>query len=266
MTEPLSVDDAFKILGVAETAEHDEITKAYHQLSRQFHPDANGGDGEKQAQINEAYEVALSNRRGLMPLEVRRAITTLERGLVSQRAHMDADQLVRSAIRLQTTPWQQLKYVSLIMGGFAAFFGWFAKDATPFLHLLDPFEGDGIRLMAIMLAATAGSLQFIVKYVENSIESFKDALGDEGYCLEILEHSLKDCSETSEFSTNDLHARRRSLLSKLPSPPPLSEDDRKLVALKALEHGLIEKVPENRTRYRFTSYGLRRLNDAKNSP
>ncbi|MDC3333052.1 J domain-containing protein [bacterium] len=51
--------DYYKILNVNKTASSDDIKKSYRKLARDHHPDK-GGEGEKFAEISEAYEV-LSN-------------------------------------------------------------------------------------------------------------------------------------------------------------------------------------------------------------
>lgn len=46
----------YDTLGVTEQATKEEIKKAYRQLSKQHHPDMNGGDDSKFKEIAEAYE------------------------------------------------------------------------------------------------------------------------------------------------------------------------------------------------------------------
>ncbi|HWE56372.1 MAG TPA: molecular chaperone DnaJ [Acidimicrobiales bacterium] len=49
--------DYYKVLGVAENADHKEIGKAYRKLAKQYHPDANPGSEDRFKEISAAYEV-----------------------------------------------------------------------------------------------------------------------------------------------------------------------------------------------------------------
>jgi len=54
--------DYYEVLGIARTADGEEIKRAYRRLAMKFHPDRNDGDGKAEAEIKfkecaEAYEV-----------------------------------------------------------------------------------------------------------------------------------------------------------------------------------------------------------------
>lgn len=49
--------DYYNILGVAKTANQDEVKKAYRRLAHEHHPDKNGGSDVKFKEINEAYQI-----------------------------------------------------------------------------------------------------------------------------------------------------------------------------------------------------------------
>jgi len=47
----------YQTLGVEQTATQDEIKKAYRKLSKEHHPDVNGGDDTRFKEIAAAYDI-----------------------------------------------------------------------------------------------------------------------------------------------------------------------------------------------------------------
>jgi molecular chaperone DnaJ len=50
------MQDYYKILGIKENANQEEIKRAFHQLAYKHHPDRPGGNEDKFKEINEAYQ------------------------------------------------------------------------------------------------------------------------------------------------------------------------------------------------------------------
>ncbi|MBW1709716.1 MAG: HEAT repeat domain-containing protein [Deltaproteobacteria bacterium] len=56
----------YQLLGVAQDAESEEISKAFRALALHHHPDIKGGNGQRMREINEAYEVLSHPARRLI--------------------------------------------------------------------------------------------------------------------------------------------------------------------------------------------------------
>ena len=53
----LNADDACALLGVTKNTPHDVVKKKWKKLALEYHPDREGGDRDKFAKLNEAYQV-----------------------------------------------------------------------------------------------------------------------------------------------------------------------------------------------------------------
>ena len=58
--------DFYEVLGVARTAEHEAIRRAYRRLARQYHPDLNPSAAEQFKEISAAYDVVSDPARRAM--------------------------------------------------------------------------------------------------------------------------------------------------------------------------------------------------------
>lgn len=59
--------DPYQVLGISHDAGEEEITKAYRQLAKKYHPDLHPNDPEaaaKMAEINEAFDMIKNGRAG----------------------------------------------------------------------------------------------------------------------------------------------------------------------------------------------------------
>src|SRR5881398_1755154 len=62
----MAKQDFYDILGVAKSADADELKRAYRKLAMQFHPDRNAGDNsaeQKFKDISEAYDVLKDDQK-----------------------------------------------------------------------------------------------------------------------------------------------------------------------------------------------------------
>src|ERR1051325_9842938 len=62
----MAKQDFYDILGVAKSADADELKRAYRKLAMQYHPDRNSGDKtaeQKFKDINEAYDILKDDQK-----------------------------------------------------------------------------------------------------------------------------------------------------------------------------------------------------------
>jgi hypothetical protein len=258
LTEKMSLEEAYRLLGISEESDLDAVTRAYRELSKKHHPDVPGGDDDKQTEINQAYQLLEASFKGgqLVPVEIRRAVEIVERGVAAQRAANQLNDLAAKLKRRRSRVWQQLKYMALVSAGLAGALGWFGDD------LFKASFGDAanlqLQIFALILAGFAGLLQFIVQYQSTSVDSFIYDLTDESFCAEILVEQLigngSDSLPRDAFSYDDLAGppdqRRVGSAFHLVLGAP--EERLRLVLLKGIEHGMIEEVSKIPRRYKIT--------------
>ena len=55
--------DPYQLLGIPRAASAEQIRRRYHQLSRVFHPDKQGGTNEAMKRLNQAYDSICKERK-----------------------------------------------------------------------------------------------------------------------------------------------------------------------------------------------------------
>jgi hypothetical protein len=266
----MSPDEAFRLLELSADCGQSDVTKSFHELSRRYHPDTGDGDGNKQALLNEAREVAtaaIADRKTLIPLQLQQTVREFEQSLAAERAARQATEFTASVKRKRVRPLQRLKYAALIVAAAAAAIGWFGENLLPdtlkivlsdFLHLpsnispdQDPIR-EGFKKAAIWLGALAGVLQFFVQRNSYLIESYTELLSDPETCAFELAAAL-EYGNSKEVKASDIAVKPRDIedpflkfLARRSDIDP--EDRRRLLLLKAVEHGLLQSVdPKNVT-------------------
>jgi hypothetical protein len=105
----MTIEQAFQVLGIAADSDEAAIAKAYHELSSLHHPDKAGGDSDRQAEINEAHEIALAaagDNRALVLIRNTQALNEVKALVLSEQAARKATEQVALAKRRGVGPLQ----------------------------------------------------------------------------------------------------------------------------------------------------------------
>ena len=257
----MTVDEAYKTLGIVKDATLRDATKAYHELSKDMHPDTSGqGSVDDQARLNEAHEVVVANlQRGsagdLVPVEVKQAVQVLERGIARQVASREIEAVVKRLTNRRIRPIQSMKYMAFLFAGFAAFFGWLSNDVGIGIAF-DPEMLKMSKLMAVMLGTIGGTMQFLVQHQTHMVESFRDMMSDEEQCAAFL--SASGVKPEDSFTISDLrNDENRGGHHSFFTPGSILSLNRRerinLALLKGVEIGIIEHPANSRLRYQVTA-------------
>jgi hypothetical protein len=99
---------SYTVLGLKPGADRDAIEKAYRRLIKRYHPDREGGDGKRAAEINRAY----FELRGRRPQAIERDGTSgIDEAIYRRRAHRSRVPLARR----RKLPWRRLLLVGIVM-------------------------------------------------------------------------------------------------------------------------------------------------------
>src|SRR5438067_1267724 len=114
----MTPSEALAILGLSEGADEAAIKEAYRRLSLESHPDRPSGDAEEQAQINEAYDVAISMISADQSLTLRttQSLRRVESALLVERSARQVDSEAKAIKRRRRRPLHRLRNIALVVG------------------------------------------------------------------------------------------------------------------------------------------------------
>jgi hypothetical protein len=252
----MTVEQAFQVLGIAADSDEAAVTKAYHELSELHHPDKVGGDGDRQAEINEAHEIALAaagESRALVLIRNTQALNEVKALVLSEQAARKATEQVATAKRRGVGPLHRMKTISWLAGGAAAVAAFIPDKILPLMpkdqqDLWKPMFG----MTTAMLAILGGFFQFRATRLSNQIDAFSDELDDPRGCAQALASILhyEDVAVVDESRIRPADAHHHpprnplDLLQGVVLPRFSYEIEReRIIQLKAIQHGLLTAIP-----------------------
>ncbi len=251
----MTVDQAFQLLGIPVNSDEAAIAKAYYELSQLHHPDKPGGDGDRQAEINQAHEIALAaagEDRALVLIRNTQALNEVKALVLAEQAARKATEHVATAKRRGVGPLHRMKTIAWLAGGVTAIVAFIPDKILPLLpkdqqDLMKPMFG----MTTAMLAIVGGFFQFRATRLSNQIDAFADELDDPRGCAQALASILhyEDVAvvDESRIRPADIHHSPWNpidLLQGMVSRGISYEVEReRLIQLKALQHGLISAIP-----------------------
>jgi hypothetical protein len=249
----MTLEEALEILGLASHCDQAELTRAFHTLSKNYHPDINSESGEYQLKLNEARDIVsayLLESKALVPLQVRHAIQKFENTLSAERAARQVRETASAAKVIRARPLQKIKYLTLVLAAFAVAVGWFGENilpnvfndianATPNEILLYQHVFKGA---AFVFGAASALLQLVIQRQSLLIEQFVDNLDDAEVCAKRLAKAVR-FEDRSQLTQDEIAApgnRLGPITQLLVAPDPI--DAKRILVLKSIEHGLLKTI------------------------
>lgn len=252
--------EALRLLGLDESATHEEVKEAFRQLARRSHPD-HGGDADDFLRLVEARDVALGDGGGssLMHLRDVRDIVVAATGAMAERdrrrdRHEETEAVVRHLVRVRTTRLRRLRRSLTLLSLVSAVVGGLSQS----IRLIPSFERTwangltiGFGTLALVLGLAIAAVTQQVTDVQANIDEVSETLDDRTNLVRIIRTVLASAGVEAPWTTDswfqavavwfgDAHGRweSRDGLPRYAHRVGVNEFAR-LVLAKAKEHEVI---------------------------
>jgi DnaJ domain len=272
--QDITLEDAYKTLELGPEATVAEVHRSFRELSRKYHPDASKDDGRQQTKLNRARDLLIrrEDNRQLITITVKREIQQIEKAISSQQSAAQLTDFVSATKRRRTQRVQAIKYSAILLAAICAGVGWL-NDGDFSVFMFAYFRSYAYlgRELTYWLGGLAGLLQLFVAHQNFLVESEKERLVDEDYCFWQLEKIGGEGLQKPEgFTARELRSNFRSDLFDFPTDTfsrrmisfylaPFRlfflrpEERVRMTLLKALEHGIIENIPNSKRVFRMST-------------
>ncbi len=246
--DEMSIEKAFEVLGLPMEADSAALKKAYRKCAMLSHPDKATGSEEKMKEIQEARKLVaafISGKNAIVPLTNKHTIQRFDESLIKDRAARQANESARVSTRRRVKPFQRLKYLAWGTGLISAGIVWFSDNIFAQFLTQVPEEEQWIYKLVLAIPAlifvTIGAiLHIIAQGIEYKTQLFLDELGDLKTCAARLSQAIgyRDIKllQEEKIGTDKLNCEQGH------SGNIRVIDQRRLLLLKSVEHGLLVPV------------------------
>ena len=191
----MTIEEAYKILGLQFGTSEDEIDKRYKELVKVHHPDK-GGDSSKMSELNSAKDIALSfaTNKDIYAIAIRQVkdlITTERQNQAQKEEYKSEAQIFYKKLDKKKGTYKSFKEMSVFIGIIA---GIFVVVATNILPIYQQEVGqDASKNMTkwVLLYGAAFAIVYIFfssleTKMKERIETFKDNLDNKKIVAKLL--------------------------------------------------------------------------------